>query len=155
MNSRYAAALDLMNNPRVQAFLAMIRDLETGNRYDAVTGGIARANFQQHPDIYNPQTDSSSAGAYQFNRGTWSDEMRRAGVKSFSPLSQDVAATDLLTYLGATPRLLSGDLDGAIFAAAKRWDSLPVNYDNRSKRGHERSLATAKAVFKKDGGRVP
>ena len=152
VNSRYTAALNLMNNPHVQAFLAMIRDLETGNRYDAVTGGIARANFLQHPNIYNPKTNSTSAGAYQFNRGTWGDEIGRLGPKDFSPLSQDVAATDLLTHLGATSRLLSGDVDGAIFAAGKRWDSLPVNYNNTSVKGHARSLATAKAVLKRDGG---
>lgn len=155
VNTRYARALDLINDRRVAAFLGMLRDLETGNNYDRVVGSTMPTGFERHPNIYNKKQDSTSAGAYQFNIKSWRDQVRDLNLKDFTPLSQDVAAVNLLSDLDAIAPLLSGNLDGAIFAAARRWDSLPLNKTGKSKWGHPRSLDTAKTAYNRDGGALP
>lgn len=140
VNSRLAAAQQLLGDSRVQALLATIRDGESGNRYNLITGGSTFSDYSDHPNVYNPATNSTAAGAYQFTHGTWTDEVARLNLPDFSPASQDLAAVDLLQRLGAINDLQSGDLDSAIFAAARRWDSLPLSSQGASLSGGVRHL---------------
>jgi muramidase (phage lysozyme) len=112
----------LSDDPRVQAFLATLRGQE-GQRYDAVVGGGSFDDYSQHPDI--GVGNSHAAGAYQFQPGTWAPIQKALNLPDFSPDSQDLAAVDLLRQTGATDKLLSGDLDGAIFAASRQWSGMP------------------------------
>jgi muramidase (phage lysozyme) len=97
----------------------------------------------EHPNIsvqVNPTTKSTAAGAYQFNNPTWNEQSSKLNLQDFSPHSQDLAAVNLLRELGAIPKLLSGDIDGAIFSAAQRWDSLPIDNRGVSKWGSKAPL---------------
>lgn len=137
-NANVNTANQLLQEPRVRAFLGALGNVESGNRYNVIVGGGTFGDYSQHPNI--TVGGSSEAGAYQFNHGTWGDEVKRLGLTDFSPPSQDLAAVDLLNRLGALPKLLSNDVDGAIFSAAKRWDSLPLDQSQRSHSGAIRSL---------------
>ncbi|MDE2474674.1 MAG: glycoside hydrolase family 104 protein [Alphaproteobacteria bacterium] len=137
-NANVNAANQLLQEPRVRAFLGALGNAESGNRYNVIVGGGTFDDYSRHPNIKVGK--STEAGAYQFNNGTWGDEVKRLGLTDFSPASQDIAAVDLLNRLGALPKLLSNDVDGAVFSAAQRWESLPQDYSQRSRNGAVRSL---------------
>lgn len=112
----------LLGEPHVQALMATIRDRE-GPQYNVIHGGQTFDDYSRHPKI--KVDGSTAAGAYQFNYPTWTERQKAFGLPDFTPQSQDLAAVDLLHDLGATDRLLSGDVNGAIFAAGRRWASVP------------------------------
>ena len=118
-NMRWSRAQTLLGDSRVQALLATIRDKESGSQYNLINGGSHFADYSAHPNVYNPATDSTAAGAYQFIHSTWEAESKALGLPDFSPPAQDLAAVDLLSSLGAINKLLSGDVDGAIFCGSK------------------------------------
>lgn len=121
---------DAVNEPQVQAFLALIRTGEgtTGpNGYRTMFGGGLFVNFTDHPRRVNTRSGitSTAAGAYQFLTGTW-DEMRgKYGLADFSPASQDVAAVGLIKRRGALADVLAGRFKAGIDKCNKEWASLP------------------------------
>lgn len=139
---------------RLGAFLYMIQCAEIGEEktnqglsYSTYYGGSLFSDFSDHPILtgekvgvplpaewcrkagFAPGCVTTAAGAYQITRTTW-DEIRQAGawgprLPDFSPESQDEGARRVLILAGALPLVESGDFDGALRLAAKRWASLP------------------------------
>jgi muramidase (phage lysozyme) len=127
-----------LDDPRVQAFLAMIRDAEgTSKGADPyrVYGGSHKNQLESldKPTFHKwgfKQTDgknnsSTATGAYQFLERTWKDEAKKLGLKDFSPESQDLAAVSLLSQNGALKEILSGDFNKAVAKSNRTWASLP------------------------------
>lgn len=133
-------AESLLQDHRVQAFLGALAQGESDDHYNSIVGGGSFDDFSQHPNVLVPKYNSTAAGAYQFTHGTRGDQIKRLGLEDFSPHSQDLAAVDLLQQTGAIRNLLSDNLDGAVFSAAKRWESLPANSSGKSWRGAPRSI---------------
>jgi muramidase (phage lysozyme) len=71
--------------------------------------------------------DSSASGRYQIIRPTWVTVKAKLTLPDFSPLSQDLAALELIRERGAIPHLISGDIETAVKLCANIWASLPGN----------------------------
>ena len=140
---------DAMQNPNVQAFLAMIRYAE-GADYQTLFGGSKFQSFADHPRtvITAGKYKSSAAGAYQILARTWDDVRGRIGATDFSPYWQDQAAIFLIKRRGALPDVLAGRFEDAINKVRKEWASLPgAGYGQP-----ERSLANLRNVYAANGG---
>lgn len=146
-NQRLETANTLLQDRRVRAFLGALAQGESAGRYNAIVGGGTFQDYSQHPNIYVPKYDSTEAGAYQFNNGTWKEQASALGLTDFAPYSQDLAAVDLLRRLGSIQKLNSGDLEGAVFSAARRWESLPAEESGSSRLGAKRSLENFKNEY--------
>jgi len=119
----------------LNAFLMMIRTAEgtaDADGYRRIFGGALFDSFADHPRIVKTATfkngltvSSSAAGAYQFLSTTWDEAKRGAGVKDFSPASQDLAAVFLIKRRGALDDVRAGRFDEAVRKLAKEWASLP------------------------------
>jgi muramidase (phage lysozyme) len=68
---------------------------------------------------------SDSAGRYHFLSSTWDDVNSRLNLPDFSPISQDLAAIELLREVGALEDIESGNLEPAIYKASLKWGTLP------------------------------
>lgn len=143
-NQRRAMALAQaqtdLKDPRVQALLAVVRDGESGGRYDAIVNSKQGfSDFSKHPNVsvlvspahpgadgkMRPALHSTAAGAYQMRKSTWDDAAASLGLTDFQPQSQDLAAAHILKETGAIDRLHEGDVPGAIHAAAGQWQIFP------------------------------
>lgn len=87
--------------------------------YDVMYGGSRFTSFDDHPRRYHPIATgpnagrkSSAAGRSQFLASTWDSVAPAAGLKDFSPRSQDLAAIWLArdVYRRRTGRSLTEDL---------------------------------------------
>jgi muramidase (phage lysozyme) len=121
----------LLKNARIRAYLNIISIAE-GADYDSLFGGGKFSSFASHPGIAVTAGSytSTAAGAYQFVKGTWELEARLMDLSDFSPLSQDLAAVDLLIRSGASHQLLySSGLYNGVYRATElvspTWASLP------------------------------
>jgi rare lipoprotein A len=78
------------------------------------------------------ERDTSNIGRYQFNKGDWQDAKKAYPdrIKGFTPADQDWVAFYKLNYRGVTPRLLSGDISGALDKASFEWASIPDSKGN-------------------------
>ena len=127
-----------LDDPRIQALLAMIRDAEgTAKAADPyrVYGGshknqlasLDEATFQKwnFNQTDGKKNSSTATGAYQFLERTWKDEAKKLGLKDFSPRSQDLAAVSLLAQNGALSALLANDFNKAVEKSNRTWASLP------------------------------
>lgn len=139
-NPQREQAESLLQDHRVQAFLGALAQGESGDNYNSIVGGGSFDDFSQHPNVYVPKYNSTAAGAYQFTHGTWNGQVKRLGLQDFSPHSQDLAAVDLLQQQGAIRNLLSDNLDGAIFSAARDWYSLPAGNSGKNRSGAPKSI---------------
>ena len=129
---------------RINAFLAMIRELESNNDYAVIVGGAHFADFSDHPRIYVKKYNSTAAGAYQIIRSTWDSVIQPAlNLPDFSPASQDRAALYLLQYRGAYAALVANDLDRALRLASLEWAALPYSSAGQN----PKSLAQATSVY--------
>lgn len=143
-----AVVADLLDDPRIRAFLDTLADRESAGRYDVINGGQRFDDYTKHPNTRG--NGSSAAGAYQFTRDTWADMAAQLGLSDFTPAAQDRAAVHLLTErprttptgnaLSAIDRLQRGDIEGAIFAAGRRWDAFPKDASGASISGGTRQL---------------
>lgn len=118
----------------LSAFLALIRKFETNDNYNIIYGGKTFDDFSAHPNVKVPihlpgyeGKYSTAAGAYQFLHKTWKNLAAKIQVPDFSPESQDTAAIELLSEIGAMPAIQSGDFDEALRIASTRWASLPYS----------------------------
>jgi muramidase (phage lysozyme) len=135
-NARYNENLQLLQDPKVQASLAMIRKGEgtfDQGGYKRKFGGGEFDSFSDHPrDVVSADGyRSSAAGAYQFMPDTWDETRKALGINDFSPLSQDIAAVELMRRRGMMPYIESGDVRGFLNKAAPTWASMP-KYDGNS-----------------------
>lgn len=121
------------------AFLALIRKFESNDRYDVMYGGKTFNDYSQHPNVAVPINlpgyegkVSTAAGAYQFIFKTWRNLASRLSLTDFSPASQDAAAVELLSEIGAMPAIQAGDFDNALRLASSQWASLPYSAAKQS-----------------------
>jgi hypothetical protein len=118
-------------NPIQQRVLDTIAAGESHN-YTTLYGGHQFTSFVAHPGIEIKLPgggETSAAGRYQFEKGTWAGQAKRLGLVDFSPDSQDAAAWDLAnrTYQQVTGRSLEADqIAGHVqwTALGKQWPSL-------------------------------
>jgi len=161
--------VDIMTEfARVNAFLYMIRACEhvfpTDTAYTTFYGGSQFQDMSDHPVITGEKVGvrltpemcrnagitsgvcvSTAAGAYQFTRPTW-EGLRKASkygerLVDFSPMNQDSAAVRLLMEIGAYPLIVAGDFTGALYAAGKRWASLPGAIGKQGQKSNDYVLA--------------
>lgn len=120
--------------------------------YDVIVGGALLEGYHGHPGILvalpRYGIRSSAAGRYQFLRATWADLAKRLSLPDFGPVSQDLAAVELLRQCGAYPLVRAGRFDQAVHAARRIWASLPgAGYGQ-----HEQTLATLRTAYQTAGG---
>ncbi|WP_162888646.1 glycoside hydrolase family 104 protein [Dechloromonas sp. HYN0024] len=117
-----------LENPNVQAFLALIKYGESGGDYQVMWGGSHFADFSGHPHVFFTTPDgrrTSAAGAYQITWTTWTALARQYTLADFSPASQDFAAVALIKVRGALADVMAGRFDRAIAKCRPEWTSLP------------------------------
>lgn len=162
-------------DPRVRAFLSMIRSAEGTSKYRdpyRVAGGgrhtLATLDRYTRVPWAFTQTDgvrntSTAAGAYQFLNSTWDGLQKQYGFTDFGQRSQDLAAIALMAQNGSLNRLLNDDFFGAVRAAAPTWASLKgdTDYKQRTRsddfvrKAYEQALGAPVAMhgqYQPDGG---
>ncbi|HEY9884176.1 MAG TPA: peptidoglycan DD-metalloendopeptidase family protein, partial [Thermosynechococcaceae cyanobacterium] len=120
-------------SPEVKAFLDVIASHEVPNYLDPSAYTVMSltsekfSGFADHPrrKHRSGRLVSDAAGRYQFLSTSWDEFKVKAGVKDFSPRSQDLAAVAYLKQLSAFTAINNGDLEGAIRKSATTWASLP------------------------------
>lgn len=130
MSNLFTSVAQAVNDPNVQAFLAMIRRGEgtTGpNGYRTLYGGSLFDSYATHPNraITAGGITSTAAGAYQILSRTWGEIAALYGLTDFTPASQDIAAVALIKRRGALADVQAGRWESAIAKCAKEWASLP------------------------------
>lgn len=149
----------------VLAFLQMLKVSEgTANLgddgYNCIVGGQLFEGYSAHPRIAVKTRYgwSDAAGAYQvmaaipghIETDTWDWASRAAGVKDFSPLSQDRVAIYLIAHHRAIECVKSGRLSEAVARCSKEWASLAgAGYGQR-----ERTMAFLRQAYIEAGGRL-
>jgi muramidase (phage lysozyme) len=119
--------------PQVKAFLDVIASHEVPKPYSEEAYRVMSltrelfTGFADHPrrKHRSGRLVSDAAGRYQFLSSSWDDYKVKAGVKDFSPRSQDLAAVAYLKTLSAYTAINNNDLEGAIRKSARTWASLP------------------------------
>lgn len=135
---------------KIAAFLAMIRDFESGGDYFILYGGSHFSDTSRHPQVRipfrNPRTGkmdySTAAGAYQINWPTYQQFAPMVEVTDFSPASQDLIAMAILYYENVVDKLAADDIPGALRAASSRWASLPYSTDMQGPQSLQTALNT-------------
>jgi lysozyme len=125
--------------PQIKAMLDTIAWTEgtansTDHGYKMIFGqGIIHnkpmTSYADHPRIcYSFQnTCSTAAGRYQFIDKTWDSTKAELGLKDFSPISQDLAATQLLKNGGIYNLIVNNKTKEAFEKACSIWASLPCS----------------------------
>jgi muramidase (phage lysozyme) len=112
--------------PQVQAMLAAIRHVETGDgpdSYRTFHGGGLFDDLSRHPN--KAHNGSTAAGRYQFLGRTWKALAREHGFEDFGPENQDLGAVALiLGKKGAMDAVLAGDYAGAARLLSGTWTGL-------------------------------
>lgn len=158
----------------VVAFLDTIAHSELGQleaRSDADNGyRVIVGSTPQRPILFGSYADhpriavttawgrSSAAGRYQIMAvvdgltalDTWDWASRAAGVKDFSPASQDRVAIELVRHRNALDDVVAGRFDAAVRKCAQEWASLP----NAGYGQHENDLNTLRVYYLASGGRI-
>jgi muramidase (phage lysozyme) len=114
---------------RINTFVDLTSSLESRGRYDVIVGGRAIVDYSRHPNIN--VRGSTAAGAFQITHPTWTETSNALGLTDFSPQSQRLAATHLMRKLGVVAKLQAGDVEGAIYAAGRRWQVFPLDSSGR------------------------
>mgnify|MGYP001570953341 CR=1 FL=1 len=114
----------------LSAFLALIRQVESNNDYQALVMGGSFSDFSDHPALLGwdgvrmPDGRlTTAAGAYQITRTTWKDLGGAAKYGSFDPVAQDAAAVDLLRRRGALTLVKLGQYDGVVARLTNEWEA--------------------------------
>ena len=124
-----------INNQR-KAFLDMLawsegtdngRQKTRNHGYDVIVGGELFTDYSDHPRklvTLNPKLKSTGAGRYRFFPLVGCLP-QAAGLKDFSPKSQDAVALQQIKERGALPMIDRGDIRQAIDRCSNIWASLP------------------------------
>ena len=153
----------------VKAFLKMLQWAEgTNGDYHIVFGGAHFQNMSDHPAItgewtgkilsddiciaagQNPGCKSTAAGAYQIIKPTWLGLKSKLDLKDFTPVSQDLAAIELIREKGALDDVKAGRVQEAIDKVRFVWASLPGN----TYRQPTKTLADLKNYYETKGGNI-
>ena len=113
-----------INNQR-KAFLDMLawsegtdngRQKTRNHGYDVIVGGELFTDYSDHlanPVTLNPKLNRAAPDATSFSRW-WDAYSQEAGLKDFSPKSQDAVALQQIKERGALPMIDRGDIRQAI-----------------------------------------
>ena len=99
---------------------------------------------------FGPGCISTAAGAYQITRPTWRRIAAKLGLQDFTPLSQDMAAIQLIRERGALADAQAGRFADAVRKCRNEWASLHGNYAGQG----QRSLSKLAAWFTAAGGQL-
>lgn len=114
-------------NDNLRKFLMLITFTEGTDRdktpYNELFGFSNFAGYDKHPEIIIKSSNysSSAAGRYQILKAT----AKMLKMKDFTPVSQDLAAIELIKQAGAYRLILEGKFEEAIAKTNKVWASLP------------------------------
>lgn len=125
---------EALSNRNVQAFLRAIRAGESSQgpeAYNMLVFGGTFSDMSTHPNIRkplpnNPNNWTTAAGAYQITYTTWKWLSILAGVKDFTPASQDKMAIAYLRKLGALDAIIKGDYKTAAEKSKNTWEAFTV-----------------------------
>lgn len=127
-----SAVLCTISDPKVQAFLKLLRWLENYPRddtYNQMFGGLTFIDMTRHPNQLHTRWGKSSnaAGAYMFLYSTWQEAMQKGVVSDFTPASQDKLAWWKIGRRHAQVAVCGGraTLDEAFRLLRLEWSSLP------------------------------
>lgn len=108
--------------------------------YDVIVTGVSGpdifSDYSDHPFANGriptvvrrvPLLTSTASGRYQILLRTWRSYRAQMSLPDFSPLSQDLVAIQIIKERGSISKILSGDIEGAIFACSNIWASFPGN----------------------------
>ncbi|MBP0002363.1 MAG: glycoside hydrolase family 104 protein [Cyanobacteria bacterium SBC] len=121
-------------SPQVRALLDTIAFAEGTHDelgYQTIFTFDTFGNFFDHPrrircTVYAGQRlCSDAAGRYQMLSSTFDSVAKPLGLADFSPISQDLAAVELIRRRGGLEKIQQGDFEGALVAIQKEWSSLP------------------------------
>lgn len=142
------------------AFLALIRQAESSNDYQALVGGGQFSDMSDHPANkgwagvhINGGPLTTAAGAYQITRTTWNSLRAQNGELSlpdFLPQSQDAAAVLLIKGRGAYNLVLQGQFTPALQKLRGEWES----FDRMFNGTYPMTLDDATAYYENQGGTV-
>lgn len=126
-----------MNTPNpnnINAFLSVIRQIESQNNYNALALGGTFSDFSDHPTRLGwtgaRRQDgrvTTAAGAYQITRTTWDEIRKRLQLPDFSPASQDAAAVAITQFpwrQNAYNDIVTGNFLSAVGKLRNEWESL-------------------------------
>nr|WP_211259106.1 glycoside hydrolase family 104 protein [Dyella japonica] len=147
----------------VVAFLDMLAWSEIGpellsksdDGYNVLVGSTPQKpllfdSYGAHPDAYDPKTNSTAAGRYQFLSRYWPHYRDLLRLPDFGPVSQDRYAIQLMQERKALQPIIAGNIQAAIALVSNIWASLPgAGYQQR-----EHSLADLLAAYKNAGGSI-
>lgn len=130
---RFAEVAAAVKDRNVRAMLRAIRWAEGTagpDGYRTLFGGGLFDSYVDHPRtvvaklLAGKPIKSSAAGAYQILTRTW-DSLKPMGLPDFSPMSQDLAAVELIRRRGALSHVIDGNIALAVNLIRKEWASMP------------------------------
>jgi muramidase (phage lysozyme) len=149
--------------PNRTAFLQMVTWSEIGPEivaasdrgYNVLVGSVPDhilffSSYADHPRIYNPQFDSTAAGAYQIIEHNYDYYSKLLNLTDFSPTSQDAIALQLIRERGALPDIDGGNIASAIGRCGGAWASLPSSTAGQ----HRQKLADLITAYSSAGGSI-
>ncbi len=121
-----------MFSGNMRAFLDVIAFAEgTNDSYNYIFSFVTFSSFLDHPRrlICGGGYCSDAAGRYQIKSTTWDDVRRELRLYDFSPLSQDLAAVQLIKWRGGYDDVERIDgpnsFSNALYTVRYEWASLP------------------------------
>jgi muramidase (phage lysozyme) len=147
---------------QVIAFMRLIREAEsnqTPRAYTLLNGGqdYPALTAGKHPGIIGKGGTTTASGAYQAVLKTWKEMSGLIGLGDnavMTPVNQEKVALALLSWRGALPAVLAGDLEGAYKKLHNEWEGLPVAAGMAKKKGTQIDRARARKTFVSYGGVV-
>lgn len=120
--------------------------------YNIIVGNGLFNDYAAHPRkavwLQRYSIYSTAAGRYQFIKGTWANLQKMLHLPDFSPVSQDLAAVELIREHGALADVKAGRFAIALQKCAKEWASLPgAGYGQR-----ENAIGKLQAAYAAAGG---
>ena len=142
-----------------KAFLTMIAVSEGteklgNNGYNVLFGGELFTNYADHPrkEVFIPRLgiETSAAGRYQIEKGTFDFYKKKLDLVDFSPKSQDTIALALIADHCALDDVNCGRVEKAVAKCSSVWASF-----QGSKAGQPtNSVGVLIASFKSAGGKL-
>lgn len=154
--SQLTSVSDWMAMNNLYAFLAMIRHVESSDKYNVIAGGDTFSDYREHPFILNPGRNkpigTTASGAYQMVVGTWRMARDALGLTDFSPGSQDKAAIWILQNKrkGSYDAVIQGDIRRAMELLRNEWEA----FDKMLSGQYPITIANAESFFIGNGGNL-
>lgn len=161
-NNAGKAPDSLRFDPQVIAFMRLIREAEsnqTPKAYTLLNGGQDYPSLLggKHPGVIGKGGTTTASGAYQAVLKTWKEMSVLIGLGDnavMTPVNQEKVALALLSWRGALPSVLAGDLEGAYRKLHHEWEGLPIAAGMPKKKGAQIDRARARKTFVSYGGVV-